>query len=133
MLKITSFVYCTAIEQAPNGPALRGILQFLAPKMLPTEYSFSISFGVFDLGKMENLKVRYIFKDPDGEIVNDTNEIDIPLAEDMQKHNHIGMQLNLDLKNLVLSKQGEYYSEVYINENLAGKYPIDVFIKEKKE
>lgn len=133
MLKITSFVYCSAIEQAPNGPALRGILQFLAPKMLPTEYSFSVSFGVFDLGNMENLKVRYIFKDPDGEIINDTNHVDIPLSKDMQQHNHIGMQLNLDLKNVVLSKQGEYCSEVYINEKLAGKYPIDVILQEKKE
>lgn len=133
MLKITSFVYCTAIEQAPNGPALRGVLQFLAPKMLPTEYSFSISFGVYDLGKMEKLKIRYVFKDPDGEIVNDTNDVDIPLTEDMQQQNHVGMQLNLDLKNIVLSKQGEYYSEVYINEKLSGSYPIDVFLQEKKE
>lgn len=133
MLKITSFVYCSAIEQTPAGPALKGILQYLAPKMFPTEYSFSISFGVYDLGKMENLKVRYVFKDPNGEIVNDTKQFDIPISEDMQKHNHIGIQLNLDLKNVVLREQGEYFSEVYINENIAGKYPIDVILQEKKE
>lgn len=133
MLKITFFVYCTAIEQAPNGPALRGILQFLAPKMLPTEYSFSISFGVYDLQGMETLKVRYVFKDPDGNIVNDTNDVDIPLTKDMQQQNHVGMQLNLDIKNIVLSKQGKYCSEVYINEKPSGSYPIDVFLQEKKE
>lgn len=133
MLKVTSFVYCGSIEQSPTGPTLRGILQFLVPKILPTEYSFSVSFGIYDLGKMESLKIRYVFKNPDGEIVKDTDQIDIPISEDMQKNSHLGMQFNLDLKNLMLEKVGEYYSEVYVNGKLTGTYPIDVALDEKKE
>lgn len=133
MIKIVSFVYCNGIEPAPEGPAIRGVLQFLAPKMFPTEYTFSVSMGLFDVAGEETLNIRYVFKNSQNKILHDTGEVQLPVREDFKEKKHLGVQLNLDLKNVVLEEEGEYSSEVYINGKLGGTYPISVVLSEKNE
>lgn len=131
MIDITSFVYCNGIEMGDKAPKLVAPLQFLAPISLPTQYSFSVSFGMFDLFGCKAVTMRYQFVDPQGNVVHDTDTVEIPVAEFPNKGKHIGLQANFDLKNILLTVVGEYRSIVYINGERRGEFPISVFIKEQ--
>ena len=127
-IKVTSFIYHSHNHPLSNGnTAIVDVLQFLSPKMFPTEFSFNVSFGLYDLFGHETIEVRYVFRDPNNEIVNDTNNIMVNIQQpEAGSANHVGAQMALELRNVILKMPGIYTSEVYVNNELLGSYPIDV-------
>ena len=52
-MKIVSFTYCEDVQNDSNGRAIIiAPMQLMTPKFLPTDYSFNVSFGIFDVKKM---------------------------------------------------------------------------------
>lgn len=127
-IKVTSFIYHAHSQPLANGnTAIVDVLQFLSPKMFPTEFSFNVSFGLYDLFGQESIEVRYVFRDPNNEIVNDTHNITVNIQQpDADFANHVGAQMGVELRNIILKVPGVYTSEVYVNDELLGLYPIDV-------
>ncbi len=128
---ISTFMYCenTQIENTPEGKMhITGPMHIITPMFIPSMFSFCVAFGVLDLSLDKQHSLRYIFKDPSGEIVVDTNDIHLPIQElkiDLPKDMN-GMLLNMDFRNIALRIEGEYKSEVFIDGQSLGVFPIKV-------
>lgn len=54
MAKIVSFTYCDNVANDMNGnPIITRPLQMITPMAIPSNFTFSISFGVYDIDKIE--------------------------------------------------------------------------------
>ncbi len=132
MIKIVNFLCCKEIqtrfvnnETLPDNMLIGPLAEINLP-FIPSMYSFSVSFGILSTdSKLEKFKVRYKFVDPDGKSVFDTNVLDlsIPLQSGAECNS---VQCNLDIKNILLEKEGIYSSELYLNDKLGGKYELRV-------
>ena len=131
-MKIVSFTYCNDVTNDGNGnPMIVGPLQMLMPINLPANYSFSISFGVYDITKNGNDEIEVGFYDRDNTQIA-LNRIIIPsLPKELSgANNPIGLQINVGFRNVILQNSNEHYAEIKINGNFLGKYPIDVVVNE---
>ena len=133
-MKIVSFTYCNdVINDNIGNPLIAGPLQMLMPINIPANYSFSVSFGVYDLGKTGDNKFRVEFIDSDENIIAD-NDLTIPDFPDKVKvsNNPLGIQINIGFRNIILNKEGTYKTLIYHNGNKVGEYAIEV-VKNKDE
>ncbi|NBI83922.1 hypothetical protein D3Z48_18000 [Clostridiaceae bacterium] len=130
MIHVVSFVYCDAVEQPGNITKLVTPLQFLNPISFPTQYSFSVSFGLFDLTEYTELPLRYDFLNAQGNVVYSSGDITINLLEFKNNMSHLGLQLNFEIKNAFLEAPGEYKSVLYIQNKEHGTFPIIAVSKE---
>lgn len=133
MAYISSFTYCDSIqnEMTANGPRTKIInpLQAIAPFAIPGNYSFAIACAVagFDVNVKNSVRIQ--LQTEEGEVINDTGEIEFQLPEEALKNNQPAiMQFNLDFRNLVLPKTGVYSTIVSFNGNQIGEYKIPVII-----
>lgn len=126
MAYISSFCYCENIQQeaTPHGikPSLGPILQCLNPVALPSNFSFSISCSISDLDLNSN-KLRLQFLDPKEKIIYDTGEIVLQIPPNIPANN---LQVNIDIRNLVLRMEGLHKTVVNCNGETLGFYPIAV-------
>lgn len=134
MPHISTFVYCEGFQidnpQIGQQPKLHivGPMHVLTPQFVPTTFSFGLFFGILDFNMGEEHKVRVTFLSPkvEDKLLLDTGDIVLPpnkidTVQDMQ-----GFMMNLDLRNMVIEYNGEYKSEIYLDGEKIGTYPIKV-------
>ena len=128
-MKIVSFTYCESVSKNEVGGQLVicGPLLTLTPVNLPSTYSFVVSFGVYDINKGDDNRIKIEFKDCHDKIIsmNETNQFDLPkeMKNSMQP---VGIQVNVEFRNVVLKEEGTYTTTITINGKCIGTYPIDV-------
>ncbi len=127
-MKIVSFTYCEDVQNDSQGRALIiGPMQLMAPKFMPTDYSFNISFGIFDVPK-EGFLINTEFLDPNGSKISE-NTLQVPTLP-VDKINlpnlPFGIQVNIGFRNVPLLIPGEYNTVIKLNGKECGKYPIEV-------
>lgn len=133
-MKLVSFVYCAATEDNAGENIIRNPFQMIITKYLPTNYSFFVSFGIFDVQK-EGFDLQISFVDPDEKVISNTNlkVPDIPEEVPINKNLPIGMQINFGFNNVELVKEGEYNTIVRANGEELGRYSINVVQTKKDE
>lgn len=130
MAKITTFLYCDSIENimTPSGPKLTisNPLQVFTPAFIPGNFSFGILLGIIDFDTNLKHTFRLLFKHTDSqEVVFDTGIIEFPIQNKSKLPKHLdGTMVNLDLRNVVIKDQGEYFTEVIFDDEKIGEYPI---------
>ncbi|WP_455793016.1 DUF6941 family protein [Clostridium butyricum] len=131
MERISTFVYCESVqnENTPTGIKnnILGPMNALRPMYIPGTFSFSIFLSILgiDLSKTHIMKI--IFTDGKENIVN-TGDSQLP-AQDLEPdlpESERGFMMNMDLRNVVLKKEGIYKTQVYFDDKLLGEYPIYV-------
>lgn len=139
MAKLKNFLYCAGTRNEvrksgePPVTVVDGLLNALIPDFIPGNYSFSVVFSVLDLQPGKDYAIRLTFLNDKGEEIvktdnemlesNPENVFDIP-------NEYFGYNVCIDLRNVLLEREGEYRAKVYINEKEEGEYPI--YIKGKK-
>ncbi len=136
MVYISSFTYCDSIqtEITPQGPRNQIVnpLQLLTPIAIPGNYSFAIACNIAGFDTMKENCVRIQFIAPNGQVLNDTNDIKFQLPVEQIKPDKLGvMQFNLDMRNLVIREVGLYSTKVLVNGELIGDYKIQVIVGDR--
>lgn len=135
MPKISTFMYCEGSmnEILPNGQQRIHIVSpqhFFAPQFIPGTLSFSVVFGILEIDTTLPHDLRFFLKSPSGESIVDPGLINIPvnttpdvmsMPEDMR-----GFIVNLSFQNVILRDEGEFFSEIYLDDEKIGRYPIKV-------
>lgn len=122
-MKIISFVYCERIVQENQNLNIINPLNMIVPINMPTNYSFSISIGLYDIpaNQAHNLKIELL--SPSDEMIFEMPG-EFKVDNDTEEKN--AAQLNIDINNQVFKEYGEYKTKVYINGDVLGEYPIEV-------
>ena len=131
MSKMLSVVYCDRIQNdmTDKGP-VRSIvtpLSELNPISIPGNYSFSIACVMAGFDITKNNKIEIGFYDPDGNLntqimnlVIAANSITVPDGRAFPEY----FNLDLDVRNAILLKEGEYNTRIKHNDIELGNYPI---------
>lgn len=124
MAFITSFIYCRDPEelQIPSQAEVIKPMQVIRTKYIPTYFTFSIACVIYGTDFAKENRLNLCFRNPEGEVVLDTGEASINKRED----NTDLLQINVEFRNVVLKEAGIYRTEVKINNELLGSYPIPV-------
>ena len=135
MGNINTFIYCLQADtiQSPEGQAVNAnaILTAITPEFIPGAFSFSIVFALNNL-EIENHTLHIYFKNSDGKVLVDSNDIHIPFKEIIEKGQNgaslpdeeKGMIMSMDLRNVLFEKVGYYCTFIYLDGNLVGEYKI---------
>ncbi|KKK10328.1 DUF6941 family protein [Bacillus sp. L_1B0_12] len=134
MPTITSFIYCEKTETDQNGKLiLVQPLLVLTPAFLPGMYSFSIAVGIKGIPDQMKLRILFISPDSQDQPLIDTTGINVTKKNVVEDHiidllpeEEIGINFNMDLRNVVLKTEGYYKTVVMINEEVIGEFPIYV-------
>ena len=136
MAIITGFTICESIMPIPNpNNQLDGKLQIEAPinalnfDFLPTHYSLSLYLSLGDIKSKGKNKLRITFG-ISAPFLLDTQDIDIAIPDDAPD-DFLQVALNMDLKNLKFEQEGTYYTQIYHNGTIVGKFPFYVRKVEK--
>lgn len=118
-------IFAEDLEQQQNGISnrLSVINPVLAARVpfLPTTYSFSLVIIVsgYDFSKKGTIKIT--LESPEGEELFNTNEQQVPGMSDTDNLN-----LNLDLKNIILRSDGDYVAKLEYNGNIVATQKLRV-------
>ena len=135
MSKITNFVYCLSVERENENINANNIISVLTPEFVPGSFSFSLIFSVLDLDISKENSVQIIFKTAEGEsTLVDSGEINIPIPEIKNEidlpSEQVGLNMSMDLRNVVFEKEGLYVTNVYINKTLL--LEKEIYVKGKR-
>ena len=128
MAKIVSFTYCDNVANDMNGnPIITRPLQMITPMAIPSNFTFSISFGVYDIDKIEKNCINIDFLDPN-DVVISNNELILPdmPREINETPDPVGIQINVEFKNTYIKEEGEYKTRRILNGSKLGEFPINV-------
>ena len=111
-MKISSFICCNDVKVEQDGQSkLLGPLQIFDLVNIPSAYSFTISIGLLDV--KENDQFGVLIKNENGDTVKKIFPIVIPkFPDNIDETNPVGMQLNIEVKNLVFDSEGVHTFEV---------------------
>lgn len=139
MPTLTTFTVCESVGNfAPqpnvNIPQLNGPQAVLRPYFIPSSFSFGISAGVIGVDSKKSNSVRFLIKNPEGIIIQDSGESMFPaLSEDDSLPNdYQGFVLTLDIRNLIIEEQGVYVFELFVNDESIGTRDIPIFPAKRK-
>lgn len=134
---VSTFIYClgTTNMEGKNSPInAMGVLQNLTPEFIPSTFSFSIIVGIKQIDLSSDHKLDIIFKDTEGN--NLVEAKDIPVSAEQLKSGDLnlpedqrGLMLGLDLRNVILKKEGNYKTEVRLDGIILGEF--DIYAKAK--
>lgn len=122
-MKVSSLVCCSDIRNDSQGQdVLSNPLQMFNLVNIPSTFSFSLSVGLVDV--LENDVVRICIKNEQGEQINEIGPINIPpFPSTVNKEMPVGMQLNLNVQNMIFNSEGLHTVEViYHDECLLKTY-----------
>lgn len=131
MLHISTFMYSEDTIQDPQAKSLHIVnpTMVFKPTFIPSLYSFSVTLSIVGLEFQKDPKLRFKFwseNEPDKMLV-DTGEIPLPKNNnddsDLPEEFRGGM-LTMNFRNLPLKYQGKYFSEVFIDEESLGTFPV---------
>lgn len=129
-MKIVSFVYCNDVNNENGNTILISPMQMLTPIGIPSNYSFTVSFGLLDrYEKFNNNEVIIKFVDDTDKEISKNVFTFPPLPEELKKSpDPIGIQINIGFRNVILEKAGIFSTVIECNNSELGRYPIDVFV-----
>ena len=104
----------------------------MTPAFIPGMFSFSIVFGVLDvdLGKAHLLKCTFNSSIEEERLIVDTGDIPLQILDQgidkkLPKEMH-GFIFAIDFRNATVRNDGNYYTEIFLDGNSLGKFPIIV-------
>lgn len=134
MPHISTFMYCEdAIDnKSPDGNKLSLNNPFIVfrPLFIPSQFSFGVVMGIIGLDFEEKQNLQVKFSSPNDDVILDTGVIDLDLALTIpDKESNLppefrGAIMNLNFRNVPLRVEGIYRSDVFINSELLGQFPI---------
>ena len=137
-MKVTTFMLCDSINNInlPQGtvvPQLTLPKTVLRPQFIPSAFSFGIVVGVEGMDLQQNHKMKFRIFDPDGAIVQESNDNELPALprDDSLPKEYQGYTLSIDIRNLNINKSGLYVFALYINGDEVFSKPIPVFEAKK--
>jgi len=127
-----TFIYAeeTRNEAQPQGQKMTVVNPMLifSPKYLPGQFSFSVAIGMLEVDLTKTHVFRYNLTGPNVEIglIVDTGDVLIPSQENPRKLpiEMQGLFMGFDLRNVDLALEGKYISEVFLDGESIGTYPI---------
>lgn len=134
MATISSFMLCESSQNIPSGQGsvvqqLIGPITTLRPQYIPGNYSFSVSVGIIGVDMQKENSMRFVLKAPSGAMLNDLGETPLPVAavDSNLPKEYSGFVACIDFRNVVISEEGVYSLEVYINGESIGAKDIPVY------
>lgn len=135
---VSTFFYCESTNK-PSQPTEKLIVtnpySIIRPPYLPTVFSFSVVIHILDFDLTEaSHSLRLIFKKKDSEsVIINTNNMSIPSTPKEFQSQSLpqeaqGLNINMEFLNVDLKDSGFYVTEVYVDEEKLGEYPI--YVKE---
>lgn len=133
MSYIASFVYCDQIQNnmTPQGLTRNIVTPLidLQPINIPGNYTFSIACTFADVNVRDNNAFEVFFQNPKGDTISKVNVI-IPAKMLLNQQNEDkgidSLNLDVDLRNVVLNTEGMFSTVIFHNGSKAGEYPINV-------
>lgn len=134
MAKLVSFMMSSLAQNIPNPAGgmvqqLTNPLIVLRPRYIPSEYSFSIIFGIndFDLAKENTLRI--VLRTPGNETLIDTGDGKLPATstDALIPKEFQGAVLSAPFQNVEFKDEGVYHLEVIFNGESLGTQDIPVF------
>lgn len=124
MPSIATFVYSENTQNQDNKLCIVGPLVVFKPPVIPSMYSFSMTFGIIDMDIKIDHTIQIVFVDPDNSIVFDTKVINMPRQSEEIGNNNSDVIASVDCRNALLKLEGTYTSKVFLDGELMGIYPI---------
>lgn len=130
MPRIATFVYSEgSAHQGENKEKLflENPQYLFQSEFIPSLFSFSVSFGIADLDNSKENELRFIFSDPQEETLIESDLISLPTGFDEDLPPELrGFMFNMNFRNVRFEHEGYYCSEIFINGESVGKFPIYV-------
>lgn len=137
MAKLSSFIYCLNAERVRTvdgkGELINamGVLSAITPEFVPGTFSFSIIFSIINVDIKKNNSIQIIFLDNDNKEIINSNVISLPPAEVEDDAVSIpdeykGLNMSMDMRNVVLEKEGLYHTKIIFNGEPIGTNEIYV-------
>lgn len=134
MPNITMFLVCDSINNfSPqpeiNIPQLMGPQCVLRPQFIPGTFSFGLAVGVAGVDSNEQNTIRFTITNPAGAIIQNSGDNVFPPIgiDDTMPKEYQGFMLSLDIRNLLIEKEGVYTFTLYVNNVEIGHKEIPVF------
>ena len=139
--KVSTFIYClgtTNLEGKDAPINAMGVLPVLTPEFIPSMFSFSIVLGMRGIDDTSNHLLDIIFKDCEGNVLVEAREIQITLEQLQAKGSQLpeeyrGLMIGMDLRNVVIKKEGVYSTEVSLDGKKLGVFDIYTKSKQREE
>lgn len=141
MIILNNFVYClgtkTELPKAGDNPitSIIGLVNSLNPDFVPGNFSFSIVFSILNLDKDKEYKVEIAFVDEDeNELLRTESAVLDGNTAEKNIYNvpneYFGYNIAVELRNVILEKDGLYKTIIYIDGEKYGTYPV--YVKGKR-
>ena len=134
MPSISMFLVCDSINSVStqpnlNIPQLTGPQCVLRPQFIPSTFSFGLAVGVIGVDSNKQNVIRFTISNPEGTIIQDSNENTFPPVgfDDTMPKEYQGFMMSLDIRNLLIEKEGIYTFTLYVNTFEIGRKEIPIF------
>ena len=127
MTKLTNFIYCLNAERVGSnngtgdGINALGVLSNMLLEFIPGTFSYSIIFTILGMDFDCSNRIRIVLKDPVDKVVIDTGETLLPPISNGNStipNEYSGLNMSMDLRNVIFETKGVYKTEVYFNGKL---------------
>lgn len=110
----------------------------MTPEFIPSMFSFSIVLGIRGIDDTSNHLLDIIFKDCEGNALVEAREIQITSEQLQAKGSQLpeeyrGLMIGMDLRNVVIKKEGVYSTEVSLDGKKLGAFDIYAKSKQREE
>lgn len=123
-MKLASFVVCEKTEiNNENQTRIINPLQMIVLNNLPNNYTFSVSFGLFDTPKT---KFKLFIEIKKGEKSFGIIEGEVAPNIDLLETAKYGLQINLDFNNFMFEEAGTYFFNISDEEGIIGTFEMEV-------
>lgn len=116
---IAKLIFCDNVKIEHNGDAISSsisnVLSMLQPVNIPSNYSFCVACIFNGVDPSKHNEMQFTLKNPNGDTILDTGKVPFPTVPDGPQNAAPTIQLNLDLRNIVLDSEGEYVAELFLN------------------
>lgn len=136
MAKINNFIYClNPVIDEKGVLSANSIISAITPDYIPGGFSFSVIATILDIKSTDN-QFTLQFMSPDNEVLVLVDNIKLPqntTVTDNLPNEYKGVNLSLNLQNVVFKKSGLYKTRVICNESEFVDFPIYAKGKMKHE
>ncbi|BBH19845.1 hypothetical protein Back11_11900 [Paenibacillus baekrokdamisoli] len=136
MPRMFNFIYSESVqtEITPTGqkPIIIGPMMNFKPAFIPGNFSFAVTFSISGVTFNQDHKIQYLFFAPgENQPLIDSGEIlvNVQISSDQERLPEYarGIQINMDFRNIIFRKEGDYESEIMFNGDSLGRFPIPVY------
>lgn len=133
MVKLFSFTICDSINtmQVSVGTVSMIVAPQIAlrPQFVPGNYSFGLAIGISGLELKMTNRVKIVITSPEGSVVHDSGEIDLPIVsdDDTLPHEYQGFMMCADIRNMGVPCEGEYCFAFYLNGTFVADKSVPIY------